>query len=525
MNTLAPSPTPGVERSARLYRAVWRWHFYSGLITAPFAIWLAVTGTIYLWKPQYEAAKYRDLLQVRVIESLAFPNQPAAPLRVAPDIQFARAIAAQPGARPVTFTPSFAPGRTSETVFRLRDGDTASVFVHPHLGRVVGERRESERWMTTVHNLHGELLAGRPGQIVMELAASWLFVLLLTGLYLWWPRPRFSVWGFLLPRLRAKGRVFWRDVHAVPAVWASVGALFLLTTGVPWTTLAGAWYKQISTALGEGTPRESNAGAHRSELTGWSPPLRAGLSAEIEALASVPPAPPEPAPAPPPPRGQVMIHDEQGNMLWVDRSDPRVPPPPPAPPRRGPPDPASLEWCDAVLGPNAKHHPVSLTRVMAIAAERNVPQPYVIAFPVGETGVFSVVSDRNQAFTRTFLHLDQYSGKVLADVRYEDFGLLAKFVLWGIIAHEGQLFGIANQILGTLAAFGVLYMAVSALLLWWQRRPAGRLGATAPEGAGALPRIVVFGTLALAAVLPLLAVSFAGFWLLDRALARRGGAS
>jgi hypothetical protein len=33
-----------------LYRAVWRWHFYAGLIAIPFLISLAVTGGLYLFK-------------------------------------------------------------------------------------------------------------------------------------------------------------------------------------------------------------------------------------------------------------------------------------------------------------------------------------------------------------------------------------------------------------------------------------------------------------------------------------------
>lgn len=520
------------------YRTVWRWHFYAGIVTAPVAIFLAITGAIYLWKPQYEAARYAALLRVQPLYTASLAGLTPKPLRVPADTQFARALAAHPGARPISFTPSFAPGQTSETVLRLPDGDTVSVFVHPHLGRVVGERRESERFMTTIHDLHGELLAGQPGSLVLELGASWLFVLLLTGLYLWWPRPTFSVWGFLLPRWRARGRVFWRDLHAVPAVWASIGALFLLATGIPWTTVSGAWFKRISGILGEDTPRESSAGAHRSELTGWSPPLRAGLAGEIETLASTPP-PPRPKPA-----GPVMIHDEQGAMIWVERDDPRArpvplanaqegpatipgtavaPEPDPGTPsaeaaRRGPPDAASLEWCGDVLGPNVKHHPISLERVLAIAAERGVPQPFAIAPPLHETAVFSVLSDRHQAFSRTYLHLDQYSGQVLADVRYDDFGRWGKFVLWGIIAHEGQLFGLANQVLGSLAALGVLYMAISALLLWWHRRPAGALGA--PAGPGPLPRTVLLGVCVVALALPLLAASFAGFWLLDRALQR-----
>lgn len=32
-----------------LYRAVWRWHFYAGIVFAPFVILLAITGIIYLF--------------------------------------------------------------------------------------------------------------------------------------------------------------------------------------------------------------------------------------------------------------------------------------------------------------------------------------------------------------------------------------------------------------------------------------------------------------------------------------------
>ena len=37
------------------YRTVWRWHFYAGLFCIPFVIWLGITGSIYLFRPQMEA--------------------------------------------------------------------------------------------------------------------------------------------------------------------------------------------------------------------------------------------------------------------------------------------------------------------------------------------------------------------------------------------------------------------------------------------------------------------------------------
>ena len=85
-----------------LYRAVWRWHFFAGLFVAPFAVFLALTGAIYLWKPQYEDWRYRDIFRVPVTA-----GQSALPA----DAQLAAARAAFPELNPVQFVPAAQPGR------------------------------------------------------------------------------------------------------------------------------------------------------------------------------------------------------------------------------------------------------------------------------------------------------------------------------------------------------------------------------------------------------------------------------
>ena len=37
-----------------LYAAVWRWHFYAALLVIPFVNVLAITGAVYLFKPQID---------------------------------------------------------------------------------------------------------------------------------------------------------------------------------------------------------------------------------------------------------------------------------------------------------------------------------------------------------------------------------------------------------------------------------------------------------------------------------------
>lgn len=452
--------------SNALYRAVWRWHFFAGLFVAPFAVFLALTGAIYLWKPQYEAWRYRDIFRVPVTA-----GQVALPA----DAQLAAARAAFPELNPLQFVPAAEPGRAAEVQFgSMRGPDRSSVFVNPYTGAVQGRIDDADRLMTTVSELHGTLLAGTPGQIVVELAATWAVVLIVSGLYLWWPRP-FTVRGFLLPRLGAGRRALLRDLHAVPAVWLSLVILFLLSTGLQWTKVTGAWARWTAQAAGQWTPRETSASAHRSEvLGGWSPPVASRNTArQLETVASTPPA------------GDPHAEHRARGAAW--RDDPRR---------------------------------ISLARVQAIAAERGVTDPYAIVLPNGPAGVYSIITDRNRAFSRTYLHLDQYSGKVLADVRYKDFGLMGKFYSAGIIAHEGQLFGLANQLLGLVAALGVILLAVTGVLMWWARRPPGQLGSPAAGGILRTSRGAVVIAVLLALILPLMGATLVILLLVDAVFGR-----
>src|SRR5688572_26995125 len=69
-----------------LYRTFWRWHFYAGLCVLPFVLVLALSGTVFLFKPQidrWEESAYRQLPTT----ATASPSQ-----------QAAAALAAFPGA-------------------------------------------------------------------------------------------------------------------------------------------------------------------------------------------------------------------------------------------------------------------------------------------------------------------------------------------------------------------------------------------------------------------------------------------
>ena len=73
----------------------------------------------------------------------------------------------------------------------------------------------------------------------------------------------------------------------------------------------------------------------------------------------------------------------------------------------------------------------------------------------------------------------QYTGNVLADVRYADYSAYAKAMAYGIAFHEGDM-GVWNLVLNTLFCLSVIFLSVSGLVMWWIRRPSGAARLAAP---------------------------------------------
>lgn len=42
-------PRKGGGEHGRLYRRLWRWHFYAAFLVIPFVLMQSITGTLYLW--------------------------------------------------------------------------------------------------------------------------------------------------------------------------------------------------------------------------------------------------------------------------------------------------------------------------------------------------------------------------------------------------------------------------------------------------------------------------------------------
>ena len=415
----------------------------------PMVLILSLTGAIYLFKPQIDRWEER-----------AFRNLPTLGA-VAPDAQVDAALAAWPGASFHSYRLPEHPGDAAMVHLALPAGEGGQamldVFVSPQ-GRVLASLDPDWRIMEVVQKLHGQLLIGKPGSWLVELAASWAIVMILTGLYLWWPRGRGAA-GVVWPRLSAGRKLLWRDLHAVTGFWVSGLAMILLLTGLPWADVWGSAFKAV-----------------RSEM-GW---IKGKQDWTIG--------------------GAPTSGDEHAEHHHAAMSAGAIP----AGMHRMP---------DGTLMAGPAMSAVSISEIVAEAKSRHLPFPVIVTPPGGAqrfggkvSGGWSVRSDTQNRPLRVTLTFDPTSGRETSREGFADKHVIDRVVGYGVAWHEGQLFGLVNQLIGVLTALMLATLSVSGFVMWRKRKPDQGLGAPPMPNEKVLDKLVPV-LLILAALLPLLALS------------------
>lgn len=428
-------------RQIPLYRTIWRWHFYAGLVVIPFILILSVTGAAYLFKPQIDGWEER-----------AWRGLPAADA-VDADAQVAAALAANKGAAFHYYRIPEAPGDAAVVHLGLPGGAMRDVAVSPQ-GRVIGSADPDARWSAWLARLHGSLLVGRSGKLLVELAASWAIVMILTGLYLWWPRGR-GLAGVVWPRLSLGGRAALRDLHVVTGFWVSGFALVLLFTALPWTDVWASGFRAVRAEMG-----------WVSGVQDWKGGADPHAAHDHHAMAAAPPP--------------------------------------------GHASRAPLEYI--VMRARAEHMP-------APAIIQPPGAPNLFGPPNGNTWTLTTLT-QNRPLVRKVSY-DPETSLEVSRSGFADKHVIDRAVGYGIAWHEGQLFGLANQLVGVATALALFTLAISGFLMWRRRKPDDALGAPPLPRDPARLKGVAAIVLLLAAFLPLLAASLVLLWIVDRLILPR----
>ncbi|KDM93367.1 PepSY-associated TM helix domain-containing protein [Photobacterium galatheae] len=423
------------------YMTAWRWHFYAGLYVVPFLIMLSVTGLMMLYAGSIDNLRLKDLLFV----------EPAAQT-VPVTQQFDAVQQAYPDATIKQYLTPKQPEDVSRFAVVSAAGQGLFVTVNPYTAEVLGSLDRDNNLYAWAESIHGTLLMGDMGDRLIELAASFAVILIVSGAYLWWPRDNASKAGMFRIRLTRGKRTFWRDLHANLGVVTAVFLLLFLLSGLSWSGIWGSKMVQAwntfptgvfgDVPLSDAKHAEMNHGDLKEvpwnlEQTAMplSTPSHAGHHDGQETQ-------------------ETQEKSTQGNSIQGNST-----------PRKGIQGEVNL---DSV---------VAFARVQGFTAFR-------VNLPKGEQGSYSILqstmsNDITDATQDRTLHLNQYTGDVLADIKYSQYSPMAKAMAWGIALHEGD-FGGWNKAVNTLLCLSFILISASGVVMWWLRRPKGKVALSAP---------------------------------------------
>lgn len=396
---------------------------------------MALTGAIYLFKPEIESVIYRSLQNVEVRPAVATASQ------------WVAAAEQGLGGNVIQLTPPAEPGRAVRLVVEA-GGTKLTAFVDPSDARLLGTTPDGGV-MAIVKRLHSLDIAGPQANLLVEVVAGWAIVMVCTGIFLWWPRGQAG--GVLTVRGDPGRRVFWRDLHAVTGVFASGVIVFLAATGMPWSAVWGKQVRAFTTEAGLGRPTAPDRG------------------------------------------GQHM-----GHATAAARADAM---------------PWALQHAEMSTGRVAGSP--SVDAVVARVDASGLGKPYVLSIPKtpGKAWTAAYVPNRIEG-SRT-LYVDGVSGRVIGDVGWRQYGPAAKAIEWGIAVHQGQQYGWANRYLMLAGCIAVWLLGISAVSMWWKRRPKGRLAAPPRPGNGQAYLGLLVVVVPLGLIYPLVGASLVAVLLVD----------
>ena len=458
-----------------------RLHFYAGLLVGPFILVAAVSGALYALAPAIEQSVYRHELHAPVADTR---------LTLAEQTEIARDHIGESAATPSAVRPAPEPGDTTRIMFaadELGSSESRAVFVDPGTGEVRGDltvygTSGALPLRTWLDQLHRNLHLGDLGRLYSELAASWLGIVALAGLGLWIVRIRRSRTkkDFVRP---GRGRTGYRRLftwHTSIGIWVLLGALFLSATGITWSQYAGGNVDSLRATFDWQTPAVDTSlpGDHAEH----GPAGAAG--------------------------GEDAHHGQAGG---------------------GTADAGTADGGGADGGAVADGRvvdPALFDAVLATAQQVNVNTGLVEIRPAAEQGTAWVVQEIQRSYPTEVdaVAVDPETLQTVHRVDFSEFPLAAKLTRWGIDAHMGSLFGLANQLVLFVLASGIAAMVVLGYLMWWKRRPTRepRPLAGMPPRRGVLRGAPWWGTGAVLAGavlvgwwLPLVGWTLAGFVVLD----------
>lgn len=303
------------------------------------------------------------------------------------------------------------------------DGNQKYIFLDENY-QMVGSQNAKYTFSNVMRETHSSLLVG--GTVVnylVELAACWTIFLLLTGLYMTFKGRA------LKKRQNPTKRQINKRWHALVGTIITIPMIIIVFTGLPWSAFMGSFISSASNT-------HPSIGAPTLKV---QPPS-----------------------------------SEMNEIPWATRDD--------DPPKS---DDAHAHHHEGMAGMSHNSNMINVEQLMDSVEEAQISKPYTIIYPATESDVYTVSKGSNTGVTgldvspydEMTAYFDQYSRKLISQVNFEDYGILAKWFTWGIPLHEGHLFGWPNKILNLIVCLSFLLVIFWGFKTWLSRKKEGEFSA------------------------------------------------
>ncbi|MBK3497292.1 PepSY domain-containing protein [Viridibacillus sp. YIM B01967] len=429
-----------------LYNRFWRWHFYAALFITPLLLTLTLSGIGFLFYTNVENKAYDEYF---------FGNSTSTD-ELTIDEGISNAKEQNKGYSVSKVIVLEDPYNTRLTMGN-KEGDEKYVFLDKNY-QIVGTQNAKYTFANVMRNFHSSLFVG--GTVVnylVELAACWAIFLLFSGVYMTFKGKA------LKKKNNASNRQKNKKWHALVGTIITIPMIVIIFTGLPWSAFMGNFIytaSQEHPSIGNPELQQNPPTSDMSEIPWATRKNEAPVSSNKDPHA----------------------HHKGMDMSNMDMSE--------------------------------NNNMLDVQQLMKKVEDASISKPYSIVYPSGEDGVYTVAKSSNTGVTgldvspddEMTTYFDQYSGKLISKVGYDDYGILAKWFTWGIPLHEGHLFGWPNKIINLLVCLAFIFVICWGIKTWLSRKKNGEFSAPPSTSKGVSVGFVIIMIL-LGIVMPLLGIS------------------
>ncbi|WP_236974070.1 PepSY-associated TM helix domain-containing protein [Membranihabitans maritimus] len=204
----------------RIKKVFGKIHLWLGLGTGLLFFIICISGAILTWKPEISSLLYKEKVENEQRSFAPIPKFKSVLEKAFPEGDF----------RTIHFGDSI----SATKVLLFVPGTYYYAFLNPYSAEIIHLQDMKKGWLNKLVPLHRNLLLGKVGEEVVHWVTLISFILLFTGIYLWWPRNGQGMARSLQIKWGSRFKRINYDLHKTLGFYSLWIGILSVLTGIFW---------------------------------------------------------------------------------------------------------------------------------------------------------------------------------------------------------------------------------------------------------------------------------------------------